>query len=85
MQSTVHQTEVLLFFTLLQLSVIVVVARLAGEIAVWLSQSRALGGILAGLMLGPSLFGLLLPHVFNYVFRSAPAEPITILSQTRSD
>jgi hypothetical protein len=29
MQSAVHQTEVLLFFTLLQLSVIVVVARLA--------------------------------------------------------
>jgi Kef-type K+ transport system membrane component KefB len=81
MQSTVHQTEVLLFFTLLQLSVIVVAARLAGEIAVRLSQSRAVGEIIAGLMLGPSLFGLLLPGIFEYVFRSAPAEPMTILSQ----
>ena len=40
MHSTVHQTEVLLFFTLLQLSVIVVAARIAGEIAVRLSQAR---------------------------------------------
>lgn len=53
MQSTVHQTEVLQFFTLLQLSVIVVVARLAGKIAVRLSQARAVGEIVAGLMLGP--------------------------------
>lgn len=81
MQSAVHQTEVLLFFTLLQLSVIVVVARLAGEIAVRLSQSRAVGEIVAGLVLGPSLFGLLLPDIFKYVFRSAAAEPMTILSQ----
>ena len=81
MQSSVHQTEVLLFFTLLQLALIVVVARLAGEIAVRLSQSRAVGEIIAGLILGPSLFGLLLPATFTYVFRSAPAEPMTILSQ----
>ncbi len=81
MQSTVHQTEVLLFFTLLQLCVIVVAARLAGEVAVRLSQSRAVGEIVAGLLLGPSLFGLLLPDTFKYVFRSAPAEPMTILSQ----
>lgn len=79
MQST--QTEVLLFFTLLQLAVIVVAARLAGEIAVRLSQSRAVGEIIAGLVLGPSLFGLLLPGIFQYVFRSAPPEPMTILSQ----
>ena len=81
MQSSVHQTEVLPFFTLLQLALIVVVARLAGEIAVRLSQSRAVGEIIAGLILGPSLFGLLLPATFAYVFRSAPAEPMTILSQ----
>jgi Kef-type K+ transport system membrane component KefB len=81
MQSTVHQTELLLFFTLLQLSLIVISARLAGEIAVRVSQSRAVGEIVAGLLLGPSLFGLLLPDAFDYVFHSAPAEPMTILSQ----
>ena len=81
MQSSVHQTELLLFFTLLQLALIVIVARFAGEVAVRLSQSRAVGEIIAGLILGPSLFGLLMPATFAYVFRSAPAEPMTILSQ----
>ena len=81
MQSTVHQTELLLFFTLLQLSVIVIAARLAGEIAVRLAQSRVVGEIVAGLILGPSLFGLLFPGIFHFVFRSAPPEPMTILSQ----
>lgn len=81
MQSTVHQTEALLFFTLLQLVVIILAARLAGEFAVRISQSRAVGEIVAGLVLGPSLFGLLFPGIFGYVFRSVPAEPMTILSQ----
>jgi Kef-type K+ transport system membrane component KefB len=81
MQSTVHQTELLLFFTLLQLSLIVIAARLGGEIAVRLAQSRVVGEIIVGLLLGPSLFGLLAPDVFVYVFRSVPAEPMTILSQ----
>jgi Kef-type K+ transport system membrane component KefB len=71
----------LLFFTLLQLSVIVFAARAAGEIAVRLSQSRAVGEIIAGLMLGPSLLGLLSPGLFNYAFHSVPAEPMNILSQ----
>jgi Kef-type K+ transport system membrane component KefB len=81
MQSSVHQTETLLFFTLLQLIVIVLAARAAGELAVRASQSRAVGEIVAGLVLGPSLFGLLLPETFHYVFRSVPPEPMTILSQ----
>ena len=81
MQSTVHQTELLLFFTLLQLCLIVILARLGGEIAVRLAQSRVVGEIIVGLLLGPSLFGLLAPDVFAYVFRSVPAEPMTILSQ----
>ena len=81
MQSSVHQTEALLFFILLQLAVIVVVARLAGDIAVRLSQSSVVGEIIAGMLLGPSLFGVLFPDVFHYVFRSASPEPMNILSQ----
>ena len=73
MQSTVHQTELLLFFTLLQLAVIVVAARLAGELAVRLSQSRAVGEIIAGLVLGPSLFGLLLLYNVSVRRRLQPA------------
>ncbi len=76
-----HKTEALLFFTLLQLAVIVLAARLGGEMAVRIGQSAAVGEIIVGILLGPSLLGWLAPEVFHYLFRSAPPEPIQILSQ----
>lgn len=79
--SSVHQTETLLYFTLLQLVVIVVAARAAGAVAVRLKQSRAVGEIIVGILLGPSLFGALTPDAFAFVFRSVNAEPMTIMSQ----
>jgi Kef-type K+ transport system membrane component KefB len=77
----VHQTEALLFFTLLQLTVIILAARLGGEVAHRIGQSPAVGEIIVGILLGPSLFGLLAPEVFAYVFRSAPPAPMQMLSQ----
>ncbi|MGH8489804.1 MAG: cation:proton antiporter, partial [Gammaproteobacteria bacterium] len=77
----VHKTEALLFFTLLQLAVIVLAGRLGGEMAVRIGQSAAVGEIIVGIMLGPSLFGLVSPDMFHYLFRSAPPEPMQILSQ----
>lgn len=77
----VHQTEALLFFTLLQLTVIIMAARLGGEVAHRIGQSPVVGEIIVGILLGPSLFGLLAPGVFEYVFRSAPPEPMQMLSQ----
>jgi Kef-type K+ transport system membrane component KefB len=79
--SSVHQTELLLFFTLLQLAIIVVSARIAGVLAVRLGQSRVIGEIIVGILLGPSLFGAVSPELFHYVFRSTAPEPMTILSQ----
>ena len=80
----VHQTEALLFFTLLQLTVIIMAARLGGEVAHRIGQSPVVGEIIVGILLGPSLFGLLAPGVFEYVFRSAPPEPMQMLSQILS-
>lgn len=80
-QVSIHKTETLLFFTLLQLAIIVLCARIGGAIAVRLSQSRAVGEIIIGILLGPSLLGILSPEIFNYVFRSASPEPMMILSQ----
>jgi Kef-type K+ transport system membrane component KefB len=77
----VHQTEALLFFTLLQLTVIILAARLGGEVAHRIGQSPAVGEIIVGILLGPSLFGLLAPEAFEYVFRSVPPEPMQMLSQ----
>ena len=44
-------------------------------------QPAAVGEIIIGILLGPSLFGRLAPDTFQFVFRSAPPEPIQILSQ----
>ncbi|KAB2968416.1 cation:proton antiporter [Zoogloea sp.] len=78
---SVHKTEATLFFTLLQLTVIVLAGRVGGILAKRVGQSPAVGEIIIGILLGPSLFGLLAPDVFDYVFRSAPPEPMQILSQ----
>jgi Kef-type K+ transport system membrane component KefB len=77
----VHQTEALLFFTLLQLAAIVLAARLGGEVALRVGQSPAVGEIIVGILLGPSLFGLLAPDLFQTVFHSTPAAPMQMLSQ----
>ena len=77
----VHQTEALLFFTLLQLTLIVLAARLGGEVAQCVGQSPAVGEIIVGILLGPSLFGLLAPDLFQTVFHSTPAAPMQMLSQ----
>ena len=77
----VHQTEALLFFTLLQLTLIVLAARIGGELAHRVGQSPAVGEIIVGILLGPSLFGLLAPELFQYVFHSTPAAPMQMLSQ----
>ena len=81
MHIAAHKTEALLFFTLLQLTVIVLAARIGGEIAQRVGQSAAVGEIIVGILLGPSLFGLLAPGVFQYVFHSGAPEPMQMLSQ----
>jgi Kef-type K+ transport system membrane component KefB len=74
-------TEALLNFTLLQICLIILAARLAGHAARRLGQPRAVGEIVAGLMLGPSLFGALAPETFRWLFRSVDAAPLTLISQ----
>lgn len=81
MHSSVHQTETLLVATLLQLAVIILAARLAGMGARRVGQSPVVGEIIAGLLLGPSLFGVLAPDLFASIFRGTGREALTILSQ----
>lgn len=78
---TVHRNELLLFHVLLQLALIVLAGRIGGALARRCGQSPAVGEILVGILLGPSLFGWLAPGSFDYVFRSAAPEPMQILSQ----
>jgi Kef-type K+ transport system membrane component KefB len=75
-----HKNELMLFYTLLELTLIVLAGRIGGALARRCGQSTAVGEIIIGVALGPSLFGLLAPHAFDFVFHSAPPEPLTILS-----
>lgn len=80
-QLTGHLTEATLFVLLLQLAVIVLAARLGGALALRLGQSSVVGEIIAGILLGPSLFGQLAPGLFATVFDAAAAQPLQLLSQ----
>lgn len=79
--SSFQALEHLLLFILLQLILIILAARLAGALAMRWGQPRAVGEIVAGLLLGPSLFGLLAPDTFHWLFRSVDSTPLTIMSQ----
>ncbi|HET9122889.1 MAG TPA: cation:proton antiporter [Acidiferrobacteraceae bacterium] len=79
--SRVQQSEALLFYTLLQLCVIVLAGRVGGELAVRMRQTAAVGEIIVGVLLGPSLLGWMAPSVFHYVFHSTSSAPIDVLSQ----
>lgn len=79
--SSVHSLETILFFTLLQLMVILAAARGFGWLARRLGQPRAVGEIVAGLLLGPSLFAALAPAAFAYVFKSTDGTALSIISQ----
>ena len=53
---------------LVQLLVIVLAARAGAAVARWLRQPSVVGEIVAGLLLGPSLFGAIAPDWFTTVF-----------------
>lgn len=81
MTSSVHATEELLFSVLLQLIVMIGAARAMHLVARRLGQPGAVGEIVAGLMLGPSLLGKVAPDLSIALFGAKPAESITVLSQ----
>jgi Kef-type K+ transport system membrane component KefB len=81
MHPSVHVTENLLFITLLQLIVMIAAARIGNGILRRMGQPGVIGEILAGLVLGPSLFGHFFPGASVALFGAAASTPITIISQ----
>ena len=81
MHSSVHQTESLLFNILLQLIVMIAAARAGNQLLRRLGQPGVIGEIIAGLLLGPSLFGHFFPGASLALFGAKASAPITIISQ----
>jgi len=66
---------------LIQLLVIIAVSRLVGKIFVRMGLPAVVGEMAAGILLGPSLFGLLAPDAFQLVFPSSSLGSLQLLSQ----
>lgn len=66
---------------LLQLLVIVTGTRLAGGLFHRLGQPAVIGEMVAGILLGPSLFGWLSPDAFQFVFAAESHDTLRLLSQ----
>ena len=58
----------------LQIAVILVVCRLVGAVAVRFGQPQVVAEMVAGVLLGPSLFGLLWPEAQQWIFPWDPSQ-----------
>ena len=61
----------------LQLVIIIAACSIAGRLFRRIRQPAVVGEMIAGILLGPSLFGLLAPGGFQFVFATAALEPVS--------
>jgi Kef-type K+ transport system membrane component KefB len=66
---------------LLQLLIVLACAKAAGALMRYVGQPAVIGEMLAGIMLGPSLFGLLLPQAQGWLFPSESLAGLSLVSQ----
>ncbi|HEX4056132.1 MAG TPA: cation:proton antiporter [Tepidisphaeraceae bacterium] len=64
-----------------QTSLILALSRIMGFLFVRFRQPQVMGEMIAGIMLGPSLFGLLMPGIFKQVFPADSIQYLNALSQ----
>jgi Kef-type K+ transport system membrane component KefB len=70
-----------LFLLLLQIIVILGVARLVGRLFRLIRQPQVVGEMVAGILLGPSLLGLVAPRVYGFLFPPDSLGYLNALSQ----
>jgi len=66
-----------------QIMVLMLVGRLLGEVMLRFKQPAVMGQLIAGLILGPSLFGLLLPDLQHALFPRTPEQKAMIDAVSR--
>ena len=66
---------------ILQTCVIIIAARLVGRLARRVGQPAVIAEVMAGILLGPSLFGRLSPGAFQELFPKASMPGLSLLSQ----
>ena len=73
--------EQTLISVILQLTFIIVTARIFAAFFKKLGQPGVCGEMGAGLILGPSLFGRFFPHLFQHIFNPSVSLVFTMFSQ----
>lgn len=76
-----HHVESSIGILLLQIIVILITCRLFGWLFAKMQQSTVIGEIVAGIVLGPSVLGHLLPSVSSFLFPFDSLQNINMLSQ----
>jgi Kef-type K+ transport system membrane component KefB len=76
-----HSLRHPLAILILQISSIIIVARLFGILANKIGQPTVIGEIVAGIVLGPSLLGFFFPEVSLFLFPAASLPNLQFLSQ----
>src|SRR4051812_18003565 len=64
-----------------QIAIILALSRVMGLIFARLRQPQVMGEMIAGIMLGPSLFGLVAPHAWTTAFPPETVPYLNVLSQ----
>ena len=71
----------IILLLLLQIGAILALSRVMGLLCTRLRQPQVMGEMIAGIMLGPSLFGLVAPHAWAVMFPTQTVEYLNVLSQ----
>ncbi|HKI03892.1 MAG TPA: cation:proton antiporter [Thermoanaerobaculia bacterium] len=79
--SFVENLRAPLSILLLQIIVIVAAARVLGALFRKIGQPPVIGEMVAGILLGPSLLGLVAPAVQTFIFPASSMDPLRMLSQ----
>ena len=66
---------------LLAVAAVIALAQLLGELAERIGQPRVLGDIIGGILLGPSLLGMLQPGLFGWLFSAPVRLQLNLLGQ----
>src|ERR1700728_4286330 len=75
------QSTDFILLLVVQICLILGLSRIMGFLFVRCRQPQVMGEMIAGIMLGPSLFGLLMPAMFKQVFPADSIQYLNALSQ----
>src|SRR4051812_19163038 len=71
----------LLLHVLLALAVVVIGGRFIGRLVAVFGQPPVIGEVLSGILLGPSLLGLVAPAAESFLFPAAVRPPLAVVAQ----